>query len=386
MTWTISPNAHPWENASSSPLTNMPIHQVTHVNHVGEPPEDVAPIHPAEPLASLAAAEDRLGARKYFVRNPKLTKDSAGKFRQELEWGRNGLEAAGRFSQADQWKTASNVILKEGKSHAALIGYVVGIWYLRSGRPPCPMAVAHAVACAKDGEAEFSTTGITNEVAAWLEAGKLTSSEEVGQAAAAEGAAEAEADGVAALRTSLHLNAAAAALKLELWAAAKAACAVVLAVDATNAKALFRSAKALYGEGELKESMSTLVALIKGEPQNREARSLLDEVKARQAEEKAKFKNLFANGGGEAPAAAEPTFREAYEEHVRERELHARVYDGDEPPASTEDERERQRFHVSVADASPAPSVPRAGSALEAALAKSKTKRADSSDAPVSLS
>ena len=364
----------------------MPIHQVTHVNHVDETPEGAEPVHPAEPLSALAAAEGRLFKRKFFVRNPKLTNQDAEKFQTVLQWGRNNLDHAGCVDQAEQWKVAANTILKEGKPHAALIGYIVGIWYLRPGKQICPMAVAHAVACAKDAEAPFSTNGMANEVTAWLEVGTLKTGTDEGEASrcCTEGeAAEGEAESVAALRTawyalffSLHLNAAAAALKLELWGAAKAACAVVLARDETNSKALFRLAKALDGQMEHKEAASTLMGLIKREPQNREARSLLEEVKVRQAAEKEKYKKLFAGGPAEAAPAAEPTFREAYEEHVRERELNPRVYD-DDKALSAEEERERQRFHVDAAEAPP----PRGGSVLEAMLAKAKL---ESEPTPVS--
>ena len=319
----------------------MPIHQVTHVNHVTSP-TDAPPIDPSEPLAALAAAEERLGKRKFFVRNPKLVKQDAGEFQQKLEWGRNALDGDGRMGQAEQWKAAANALFADGKSHAALLGYVVGVWYLRSGRPACPMAIAHAVASAKDSEAEFSTNGI-DELAAWL---PIPAAEQ-----SVSAADESEADGITPLRRSLHLNAAAAALKLSAWAVAKAACEVVLSEDATNGKALFRLAKALEGMGELKQSITTLTGLIRSDPKNREARTLLDAVKRRQAEEKEKFKNMFANGdaptASEAPAAdAAPTFQQAYEAHVRERELNPRIYGDEAGESSADAERARQQFHA----------------------------------------
>ena len=191
----------------------MPIVQVSHFNHVDEQPADAQPVAPAEPLAALAAAEARLGAKKYFVRNPKLVKDDAVAFQRNLEWGRNVLDGGARVAQAEQWKAEANNLFAAGKSHAALMGYLVGIWHLRRGRPACPMVIAHAVATAKDDEAEFSTAGI-GEVAAWLQAAP---------AADDAGSERLEDDSAPALRISLHLNAAAAALKLCAWPAAKAA-------------------------------------------------------------------------------------------------------------------------------------------------------------------
>ena len=379
----------------------MPIHQVTHINHMPIDDPNAQPVDPSDPLASLATAEERIDKKRYFVRNPKLLKEAAEKFKLQLERGRNALDRDARVKQAEYWKTASNVLFSDGKSHAALIGYIVGIWYLRRWGPPCPMAVAHAVAAAKDAEAEFSTNGITNEVAAWLghkDAGNEEDEEGAPLAAEAEAAVEklasaskeqevvagsgGKAVDVAALRTSLHLNAAAAALKLSVWAAAKAACEVVLSTDPTNHKALFRLAKALEGEGEVKGAMNTIVSLIKLQPNNKDARALLEVLKVRQAEEREKYKKLFESGGigggggEEAKEAAaskdkkttfqlktgadgEMTFEEAYEAHVKVREASGtdkRVYDDE----SVEGKMEA----VEVSDPAPskaAPPLPKAG-------------------------
>lgn len=340
----------------------MPIHQVTHVNHVA-PPTDAPPVEPTVPLAALAAAEARLHKKNYFIRNPKLVKQAATELQQKFEWGRNALDVGRRVGQAEEWKAGANLLFADGKSHAALIGYLVGIWYVRPGKPSLPMAIAHAVASAKDDEAEFSTSGI-KEFAAWLaappdvHAAAAPANAPANAPAASEDgttAPDEQATAAVALRKSLHLNAAAAALKLSSWAAARAACEVVLAVDETNGKALFRLAKAHEGAGDLKLALSNLITLIKAEPKNREARTLLEAVKARQTDEKAKFKKLFADGsaseGGAAappPAAdapaAEPSFRDAYKAHVLERELAPRVYDGVEGSAA--EERERQAFHA----------------------------------------
>lgn len=364
----------------------MPIHQVTHINHVQA--ENAPPVEPSGTLAALAGAEQRLGQHKYFVRNPKLLNDAAKAFQRTMESGRNGLDRAGREAQADMWKIGSNVVLKDGKTHAALIGYVVGIWYLRPGQPPCPMLVAQKVASAQDGEAEFNCKGV-DELAAWLQIGSESQAEDgapapdstaqVGSAipAGAGESSQAEAgpveddevsaaapsaelpNGSAALRTSLHLNVAAAALKLSAWAVAKAACEKVLSMEEGNPKALFRLAKALEGEGDLKPAIAALVALIKKDVKNREARQLLDVLKQRQADEKSKFKGLFAP---EAPPTRPPTFEEAYEAHLKERERLAaegRVYD-------KEDLEYRQRLYEKAWPTAPAPAPTEADSTAAA--------------------
>ena len=359
----------------------MPIRQVTHVNHVDDDGGAIVdPIDPADALAALAIAEDRVGERKYFVRNPKLLMQDARELQTAMRRGRNSLDAAGRLTQAEMWKAGSNRCFTDGKSHAALVGYLVGLWYLRSGSPQCPLMIAHAMTCAKEKEAEVSLEGL-RDVPAFLQGlgtddessadspapapaavelsdasesapDSATAAEEgtdgapAGSAGDAEGAARA-----AALRVSLHLNVAAAALKLLLWPIVKAACEAVLRVEPSNSKALFRLAKAHEGEGDLKAAVAALVTLIKGDKANGDARRMLDAVKRRQADEREKFKGMFAKGAGgdgesakppppAASSAADPaapragsTFEEAWKAHVEARKADpssASIRDADE--------------------------------------------------------
>ena len=69
------------------------------------------------------------------------------------------------------------------------------------------------------------------------------------------------------LYMSLHLNAAAAALKLSEFATTKAMCEHVLAADATNSKAQFRLAKALEGA----DPDQTVAAFLMAHPEHRAA-------------------------------------------------------------------------------------------------------------------
>ena len=68
----------------------------------------------------------------------------------------------------------------------------------------------------------------------------------------------------------------------------------MLAVDEAHAKALFRLAKAHEGEGDFAAAVSTVSALLKRDAQNGDARRLLDALRKRQAEEKEKFRGMFA--------------------------------------------------------------------------------------------
>ena len=121
--------------------------------------------------------------------------------------------------------------------------------------------------------------------------------------------------------------------------------------------------------------------MCKMQPNNKDARALLEVLKVRQAEEREKYKKLFESGGigggggEEAKEAAaskdkktfqlktgadgEMTFEEAYEAHVKEREASGtdkRVYDDE----SVEGKMEA----VEVSDPAPskaAPPLPKAG-------------------------
>jgi len=120
---------------------------------------------------------------------------------------------------------------------------------------------------------------------------------------AAEYAEAAQAEGAAPvpLCTSLHLNLAASALKASEWPIAKAACERVLAIDETHAKATFRLAKAHEGAGDGHAALAVLAPLLKREPQNGDARRLHQALHQALAEERGRFKGLFAEASTTAP-------------------------------------------------------------------------------------
>ena len=110
------------------------------------------------------------------------------------------------------------------------MAYVAGIWFVRRGTPPCPEIVATASEGTKAAYAEVLTV---------LGAGEPNASDE-------KLPPDAEAKSTE-LRCALHLNLAAAALKLEQWMVARTACEFVLMMQGKSAspKARYRLARAL---------------------------------------------------------------------------------------------------------------------------------------------
>ena len=100
------------------------------------------------------------------------------------------------------------------------------------------------------------------------------------------------------LKKALHLNLAAARLKLGDWAAAAAACDKVLDRDGLNAKALYRRAQARLGTRDFVEAeRDARVAASAGGPGAADARTLLARVKKEAAaydkQQRAAFSNMF---------------------------------------------------------------------------------------------
>ena len=272
------------------------IRQVTHINSYAEEEAaaDKDPISPSALLTKLASGEapKEVGG---FIKNPKIVKSEALELKNKLERFRGRLDASARQAQAEEMKAAANGYFSAGQWSVSLVGYFTGIWFLRQGNPPCPTLVASALSSGRADYPEFKS-GIA-EAAAMLAAAAATAP------ADSEGSDAVE----TTLRTSLHLNMAAAALKLFHWVVAKAACEFVLAVEDANPKALFRLAKALEGEGDLSRGVSVVLMLLKRDSQNADARRLLEALRKRQTEEKGMFKGMFEDqrgGASDAPAAS----------------------------------------------------------------------------------
>ena len=176
-----------------------------------------------------------------------------------LESLRTGFDGEAREKKAAESKAEANELFAAGDSRSAIISYLAGIWFIKSGAElPCPEVV-------------------------------------VSRSEALDGAVDALGDGdeaeeptlasVRALRITLHLNLAAAALKLEEYELARMACEYVFEKQGFDApaKAFYRLAKAHAGEGSLVEARALLERLLVTEPRNTDAAQLLAEVKAREA-------------------------------------------------------------------------------------------------------
>jgi len=172
---------------------------------------------------------------------------------------RRGLHTAGRLTRAEVYRTLGTVQFKKEHWKIALVGYLAGIWMLREGDPPCPKLLANHLNNLDDAP------------------------DALGPAYA-----KVEPDAVT-LRTSLHLNLAAAALKVKEWRLARAACENILQADPKHPKALWRLAKAYEGDNNLTEAMVAARKLVANDPSNMDGEKLLANLQAR----KAKYGKMF---------------------------------------------------------------------------------------------
>ena len=275
------------------------ITSVTHINsfsvdqtkaeaiHAGATPPST--LSPAAQLARLGEGSQAKPDISGFVRNPKLVKEDIMLQRVELGSFRDALDAPGRLAQALLLKDEANLHFAQGRWRVAMVGYFTGLWLLRSGRAACPQLASAALATGRTEGAQFDL-GL-GEVAAVLGAAEYEES-------------TAQAEGAAPLCTSLHLTGrvliANEGIKASDWSIAKAACERVLATDETHAKATFRLAKAHEGAGEGRAALAVLAPLLKREPQNGDARRLHEALRRELAEERGRFKGLFAYAETEA--------------------------------------------------------------------------------------
>lgn len=180
-----------------------------------------------------------------------------------------------RIEIAEKCKADANSELAAGSPAKALKSYLVGIWLLMRGDPEPTRSLVAPVAVERDARISL---GVGME--------KKLDDECFGESNVSQ---------VRELRTALHLNVAAAALKLNMFTLASEACQVVLKDYPEHPKALFRSAKAGEGSGDLAGSISTLVKLLKvdGQSENADARKLLQVLRARKAKEAKIYGGFF---------------------------------------------------------------------------------------------
>lgn len=209
---------------------------------------------------------------------------------------RADADVAKRIEIAESCKTDANEKLAAGSAGNALKAYLVGIWLLMRGDPEPTRSLVAPVATERDAKISLGA-GVAG----------MTDTEAFGESYAQQ---------ISELRTALHLNVAAATLKLNMFAVASLACGVVLEEKPEHPKALFRSAKAGEGAGDLGGAIATLGKLLKveGQADNLEARRLLQSLRARKTKEAKIYGGFFEkareDGGSlyaEAEKTAEPT-------------------------------------------------------------------------------
>ena len=185
-----------------------------------------------------------------------------------FETVRRSLDIHARMVKAQEGKVEANSFFAAGDWRSSVISYLTCIWFLQRGEQPCPSAVA-------------SQTDSLDGVSAALGDGASEEEEEE------RGAVERQ-----ALRVTLHLNLAAAALKLKEWEMARTACEFVFSALGYTApsKAFYRLASAHAGEGSLPEAIALLEHLLTKEPSNMESALLCDELRKRQKTADAKLK------------------------------------------------------------------------------------------------
>lgn len=191
--------------------------------------------------------------------------DVAGLERRGFEAVRAQMDAAARLVKAEECKFEANSQFSAKEWLASLVGYMAAIWFIQRGDPACPAIVASE-----------SDTEALSAVPALLGSGTPGAPElPVPKDVEAQ---------VEALRVTLHLNLAAAALRLHEYLIARTACEYVLMLQgaAASSKARYRLAKAMEGQGFLADAIGVLERLIELEPGNEEARKLLQALRERE--------------------------------------------------------------------------------------------------------
>ena len=196
------------------------------------------------------------------------------------------LSGAELLAEVELRKSRANELFKRDLWDPAIQVYLTAIWLLKpSARPQYPEVLS--------GQVPPSGSDAVQCLGGWR--GGVSDEE----------ARETE------LRLSLHLNVAACALKRSDYECAREACAQVLE-RGQNAKALYRLAQALDGQGDTRGAIKSLSALLKmdGEQHHKGARTLLAELRARTEAEKDLFKGIGGKkdgfGSSERPSTEPP--------------------------------------------------------------------------------
>ena len=204
--------------------------------------------------------------------------DINGLERRGFEAVRRQMDGPARLVKAVECKEEANAAFSGKDWQPAFVGYVAGIWFLQRGEPSCPQIVASST-----DAAAFT------EVAGALGDGQPTANDQVKLSAE-------EVEQCETLRVSLHLNLAAAALKLRKWEVARTACQYVLMIqgDQASPKARYRLAKAHEGDGNIEEAVSALEKLLTLDAGNSDAQALLETLRTRMPVKKVDYSRMGA--------------------------------------------------------------------------------------------
>ena len=221
--------------------------------------DNMLPAADAEPDARLRSLLSKWGTSILCDENDTNTKilhmdpNEAPHQQEVLRNLRRQLDDAGRCAKAEEYKALANAQFSKGASRVAFVGYLAGIWMLRTDGddPPCPRLLANHLSDLQEAVAALGPPRQQVKAAS------------------------------AALRAALHVNLAAAALKLDEWRAARAACEAVLATEPRHQKALWRLAKAHEGDGNLTGAMGAASKLLECDADNKDAARLLEALRQR---------------------------------------------------------------------------------------------------------
>ena len=196
-----------------------------------------------------------------------------------LEAVRKQMDGAARLTKAEECKLEGNAHFSAQNWRGALVGYIGGVWFLQRGEPPCPRCMASS--------AEASSL---SEVPRALGAGEPSAGKPEPELSA-ELATQRD-----ALRLVLHLNVAAAALKLSHWSIARTACEFVLMMqgNAAPSKARYRLAKALEGQECYADACEVLEKLLTLDADNADATKLLEAMRKRAPPPKLNYETMGA--------------------------------------------------------------------------------------------
>ena len=225
---------------------------------------------PVDPVAAQQMMETGLSPEMLGEElHNEISARSADYEKKGPEAQRKKMDGAARIAKAEACKKEANEHFAAKRWHKALAGYVAGIWYIARGEPECPWVVVHPRSADDDNALHMIPEALGAGAPATL-------SVEVGD----DAMYLLQEDKRDLVRMALHLNVAAAALKISQWPIAIKACEYVIESRGAGApaKARFRLAKAYEGDGRLDEAKEALDTLLAIEPDHPDGKKFHEKV------------------------------------------------------------------------------------------------------------